>query len=988
MGKSIEHLRCKNCEGELDLSKAKDGVLTCPYCRTTVVLPRDDSSLAAKTFLRSGNQNLELGRFDEASVMFGKAIEENANEPEAYFGLALAKAKIQYLKDLINDRLQPICFEISNSKFTDDKNYIKAVELSNPTQKAIYEERGKEIDDIKGKFFELREKNIDYDTFICTKVTKEDGGNTQDSMNALKIFHELKDAGYKPFYSEEILKGFVGEDYEANILYALYSSGSMLIICSNEDYLQTKWVKNEYTRYISLLEENEKQKGSIAFIYNGNPIEQLPGVQGKIQGIDFSKFNALNQIMSFVEKYAGSNRLLDFHRKEYEKTSVQKKRTIKRDIKKRNLNIGVTETVSISDEAKLSNAKRLLEKGDFENVCNFCNEILMGNKFYGKAYWTLFLAENNCKSEEEFINSTAPVADFSNLEKAVSATSDTKERNKYYNTLKQRILKSCERNVFEEYIALPEVADKDLLSVVDCVYEKAEKEVDKELFDVLISVEKNVKKYINMNFGFLKNLPKEERKPYYENILSVDAANAEALYENFNLENNLMNDEDVLAFYSDKTNHETIETALFSYGYNKFAADELSRIAQNNGNSTQVGNIYDLILSMTPKTKNDAFSSYLKQAINKLFEGEKKNGQLHIDFEQLEKYNNALIAMDKYNYDCYVNRLLIENRIKNPLELLDCKSLYNYEDFRLAVNTYAEKYPNKPNYFMQFDDELKEIKTLLADKRVKQYVMDNYTPRMEWLGGKAREDIIEILDKKMHACMDNLLKKNNCEKTEDLYNLRKDITKDEDFIMAREISKVLQKDNTEFQPANDIINISNEDKTDEQGKDETSEEKQETGENENQEVKQINLAEELDNISNRQPQEAKKNNDVYEREQKKEKRTKEFRRIFWGLYAVGLVLSVIMIATLALSQYGSLSYWVKWQTGMGINNLILLTLIIYYIYTGAFALILFARRHVWYKKGFTGNKLIYITAALIPIILTAFCVFSSFVVLIGNIKIG
>ncbi len=910
MNEGTRYLRCKNCEGEMDVREAKNGVLTCPYCRTIVVLPREDSSHETKAYLNSGNQNLELGRFDEAYIMFGKAVEENAQEPEGYFGMALAKAKIQYLKDLVNNRLQPICFEITSSKFTDDKNYQKAIELSNPDQKQIYSEKGEEIDNIKSKFFELKKNGVEYDTFICCKVTNEDGGNTQDSMNALKIYHELKDAGYKPFYSEEVLKNFVGDDYEANILYALYSCGSMIVVCSNEEYLQTKWVKNEYTRFITLLEEKEKQRGSIAFVYNGKPIEEFPGIQGKVQGIDFSKFNALNQIVAFVEKFAGSNRFLDFQRKEYEKNSVQKKRTIKREIQKRNLSVSVSEAVSISDEAKLRNAQILLEKGDFDNVCNFCNEILMSNKFYGKAYWTLFLAQNKCKSDEEFIKSTAPVNNFEDFEKAISASSDKNDREKYYNCLKQRVLENGNKTDFEEYIALPEVEDKDLSAAIDKVYNVSKENRDKELFDKAISVEKHTNRYIKMNYGFLKGLPIEERKPYFENILNVDEANPEALYENFNLQNNLLSDEAIFNFYSDKQNHEIIENTLFTYGFNKFACDDLDRIVQNGGDSQKGCNIYDLILSMVPKGKNKIFSFYLGQAIAFLFAGEKKNGQFFVDFEALEKYNNALISTDKYNANCYVNRVLIENKIKNPLELMDCKSLYDYDDFRLAVNTFAERYPNKTNLFMQFDDELKEIKTMLSTPKIKQYVLDNYVPKMEWLSGKAKADIVELLDGKMQKSVGSVLQKNECKELKELCTLQKDVTNDEDFVMARDIANVLSSKNLiKKADKNDLTSkpgkaelTKNEEKSSVDTPDDRPQ-NEEKDDKTDEPQEEMGLAEELNSLSEQQPQAAKSNYEAYRKEERQRIRKSSIKTILWTLYALGIFFTVGILLIFALTRF-------------------------------------------------------------------------------------
>ena len=93
---------------------------------------------------------------------------------------------------------------------------------------------------------------------MCVKVSDEQGGNTKDSYEALKLYNHLKKRGYKPFYSEEEIRGRTGTQYEATILYALYTSECMLIVCSKEEYLLTPWVKNEYSRFMELIHDERK----------------------------------------------------------------------------------------------------------------------------------------------------------------------------------------------------------------------------------------------------------------------------------------------------------------------------------------------------------------------------------------------------------------------------------------------------------------------------------------------------------------------------------------------------------------------------------------------------------------------------------------------------------------------------------------------------------------------------------------------------------
>lgn len=153
---------------------------------------------------------------------------------------------------------------------------------------------------------ELKNSGLDYDTFICVKVSDGEGGFTRDSVWAGKLYDNIKRAGMKPFYYEREIGDRVGEDYEALILYALYSSESMIVVCSNEDYLRTPWVQNEYTRYHSMMNDRKKASNSITIAFSNNVIERIPGIPGKIQGVELHSFDASQKINEFVSKHAGA----------------------------------------------------------------------------------------------------------------------------------------------------------------------------------------------------------------------------------------------------------------------------------------------------------------------------------------------------------------------------------------------------------------------------------------------------------------------------------------------------------------------------------------------------------------------------------------------------------------------------------------------------------------------------------------------------------
>lgn len=298
----IVQRKCKNCGAALDARGAENGVVTCDFCYSAFTLAKKQTTPKALEFLNMGEHELDVCNFDGAYKAYRKAAEECSDEPEAYWGMALSSARVQYLRDIVNNRLQPVCHETSPKRFTDDENYRKALSLATSEQREEYEKKAEEIEVIHGEFRKLEESGLAYDCFICVKVT--DGNrHTEDSVMALSLYHKLKAAGFKPFYSEEEMAGRTGADYEALILYALHVSKCMLLICTEERYLKTPWVENEYTRFVGMMHDEEKSKGSIAIVFGEKPIERIPGLHGKIQGVKFNSFDALDRIQTFVRGF-------------------------------------------------------------------------------------------------------------------------------------------------------------------------------------------------------------------------------------------------------------------------------------------------------------------------------------------------------------------------------------------------------------------------------------------------------------------------------------------------------------------------------------------------------------------------------------------------------------------------------------------------------------------------------------------------------------
>lgn len=396
---------CKNCGAQLDAGAASNGVIRCGYCRSVFTLPKKEASPAALQFLRIAEHDLDTGNFDGAYEGYKKAAELDSTEPEAYFGMALAEFKVQYLKDTVNNRLQPVCHEVTDKSFTENKNYKTALELATAAQRAQYERQGEDIDYIRGEFLRLKNSGVEYDCFICVKVTDDETKmRTSDYKDADDIYFELKGKGYKPFFSERELKNVSGADYEARILYALYSSECMLVVCNNEEYLKTPWVKNEYTRFLKLIGDEVKESDSITIVYSGKPIEKLAGKNGKIQGIDLTKINSFERIEKFVENHTPAGRA---RRKQEAATKTSEAEELKRKIEEqarilKNIQAPAPTSNGVSVESLMLRARQELDNNNGKKATEYLNRVLDIDPTNAEAWWLAMLAEFSCKDEEAF----------------------------------------------------------------------------------------------------------------------------------------------------------------------------------------------------------------------------------------------------------------------------------------------------------------------------------------------------------------------------------------------------------------------------------------------------------------------------------------------------------------------------------------------------------------------------------------------------------
>ena len=136
--------KCKACARELEIS---DGALTavCPHCNTKQTLPETENKRIVRLHERA-SAHISARAFGKAEKLYRKIIKNNGEDAEAYFGLALCRYGVGYVK-LSDTYSLFVSREVADSFFTDE-NYKASVKLSDKERAAIYKSLAKNIVDL------------------------------------------------------------------------------------------------------------------------------------------------------------------------------------------------------------------------------------------------------------------------------------------------------------------------------------------------------------------------------------------------------------------------------------------------------------------------------------------------------------------------------------------------------------------------------------------------------------------------------------------------------------------------------------------------------------------------------------------------------------------------------------------------------------------------------------------------------------------------
>ena len=243
--------KCKMCGGTIEFEPGAT-VGVCEYCGTKQTLPHLDDDRRSNLYDRA-NHFRRNNEFDKAMDLYEQILNEDPTDAEAYWSLVLCRYGIEYVEDPATHKRVPTVNRTQFTSIFDDEDYKSALQHADGYQRAIYEEEAAAINEIQKGILAISQKEKPFDVFICYKETDVAGRRTQDSVLANDLYHQLTNEGFKVFFSRITLEDKLGTAYEPYIFAALNSAKVMVVLGTKPEYFNAVWVKNEWSRYLSLV---------------------------------------------------------------------------------------------------------------------------------------------------------------------------------------------------------------------------------------------------------------------------------------------------------------------------------------------------------------------------------------------------------------------------------------------------------------------------------------------------------------------------------------------------------------------------------------------------------------------------------------------------------------------------------------------------------------------------------------------------------------
>lgn len=368
-------IKCKMCGGDIDfIPGATYG--TCEYCGSTSTIPQAEDENKLNRYNRANHFRRQC-EFDKAVAAYEKILEQDDTDAEAHWGAVISRFGIEYVEDPATHQRIPTCHRVQVASILTDEDYLAAVENApDEESRRIYQEEAARIAEIQKGILAISANEKPYDVFICYKETDENGQRTRDSQWAQDVYYGLTEQGLKVFFSRITLEDKLGQQYEPYIFAALNSAKVMVVIGSRPEYFNAVWVKNEWSRYLSLMKHDHKRL--LIPCYRDMDPYDLPEELSMLQSQDMSKIGFMQDLLRGVQK-------------------VMQQPTSAPQVVR--VETATVETNAPGVTSLLKRAALFLEDGDTASAREYYDRVLDIDPECAEAYMGKVCAETGCRKE-------------------------------------------------------------------------------------------------------------------------------------------------------------------------------------------------------------------------------------------------------------------------------------------------------------------------------------------------------------------------------------------------------------------------------------------------------------------------------------------------------------------------------------------------------------------------------------------------------------
>ncbi len=379
----MAEFKCNTCGDTLEF-KEGDKRGKCPSCGNIQTLPRDVSVEMSRRFEKARRLRMEEMDFDKAMMEYEEILSIDPDDPEANWGMVLCQYGILHEEE--NGKFIPTLNRMKETSILESGYYKKAYDnAETDDEKETYQREAEYISGVQKKYFSVAKKEKPYDVFISYK-DKVDGTEekTEDHGIADEIFKALvTEESFNVFFSDVTLKNKAGE-FEPYIYAAMESTPVMVVIGTKPEYVNAKWVRNEWQRY--LMQINNGADKVIIPVIKGMDLKDLPVELAKYQVSDLSSASGFHNL-------------------------IEKIKNVVNERKKKAARISEAAKNGSGIDAMKPMIFENLMKGNWQNAEFLIDNVLSKEYYYAEGYLARIMIERRIRSKAELEKSPEPLSE-------------------------------------------------------------------------------------------------------------------------------------------------------------------------------------------------------------------------------------------------------------------------------------------------------------------------------------------------------------------------------------------------------------------------------------------------------------------------------------------------------------------------------------------------------------------------------------------------